>query len=724
MENGTQQLGKYTLRQKIATGGMAEIWLSEQQGPGGFTKELVIKRILPHLASDARFVEMFLDEARLAAKLSHPNIVQIYDLGEADGSYFIAMEYIKGNDLEGIINQCNAHGERIDPPMAARIMADACAALDYAHSFADGNGNPLNLVHRDISPQNILVSEKGVVKLVDFGVAKAASSSHVTQAGAVKGKFCYMSPEQIASKPLDGRSDLFAMGIVLYELLTGRRPFGHESDMMAVTAILNQPPPPPQQFGAQLPQGLESVLFRSLEKDPNRRFQSADAFQTALEHYLSTTGVLVRTKELAHYMAGLFGDGPRRSGTQLAGPALADTQLSDGFAAAPGGPGSQSAAQPRPTGQATGPAGPPQSASAPAPVSVGAASQPQPAAAPSNPHQLVASPHAEETRSLTPGAPASEPSSRGIGPGLIVILVFVLAALAGGGYMLVTMLGEQTGNEDAVVSESDAGEDAGSEEDRTAEEDGHIAQGDTGAATDTANSDTSNPDLSTSDTAASSLPTGDAQSEDLADDTAVAQTDTSADDTKDESAETVEPGDTVAAEIEPTSDITEESDTATASTDTTEQSTEDTTPEDTAEQDTAQEDTAQQDTPQADAVEEDTAQEDTAEEVANAADTEQQDTAATEEVAESDTGTTQDTRRRDRRRDERPGRLTVTAAPPGRYVVLLGDEELGSTPLRNHELPPGRHRITVRSADGSLEETRRVRIRPARNESEFFDFRD
>ena len=265
MENGTQQLGKYTLRQKIATGGMAEIWLSEQQGPGGFTKELVIKRILPHLASDARFVEMFLDEARLAAKLSHPNIVQIYDLGEADGSYFIAMQYIKGNDLEGIINQCNAHGERIDPPMAARIMADACAALDYAHSFADGNGNPLNLVHRDISPQNILVSEKGVVKLVDFGVAKAASSSHVTQAGAVKGKFCYMSPEQIASKPLDGRSDLFAMGIVLYELLTGRRPFGHESDMMAVTAILNQPPPPPQQFGAQLPQGLESVLFRSLE---------------------------------------------------------------------------------------------------------------------------------------------------------------------------------------------------------------------------------------------------------------------------------------------------------------------------------------------------------------------------------------------------------------------------------------------------------------------------
>lgn len=722
MENGTQQLGKYTLRNKIATGGMAEIWLSEQQGPGGFTKELVIKRILPHLASDARFVEMFLDEARLAAKLSHPNIVQIYDLGEADGSYFIAMEYIKGHDLEAIINQCNAFGERIDPGMAARIMADACAALDYAHTFADSNGHPLNLVHRDISPQNILVSEKGVVKLVDFGVAKAASSSHVTQAGAIKGKFCYMSPEQIASKALDGRSDLFAMGIVLYELLTGRRPFGHESDMMAVTAILNQPPPPPGQFGAQLPPGLESVLFRSLEKDPNRRFQSADGFQTALEQYLNGTGVLVRTKELAHYMAGLFGDGPRRSGTQLAGPALADTQLSDGFAAAgSNGPVAQRTSQPVPTGSAPGPSGPPPTGSAPQPVSVGVASQPQPNSPPSNPHQLIASPHGEETRSLSPGAPAPKHTSRGIGPGLIVILVFVLAALAGGGYMLFTMLGENSGSEDAV-SESDAGEDT-STVDTVLEEDGLIAQSDSNSAP-----DTSAPDSSGNDSAAATLPTADAQEEeeDLGDDTALAQTDTSPEEANDVTGETAqEAGDAVAVEAGPSTDATEQTDTAAVDESAVEVAQEDTAEEDTAAADTAGEEVAQEDTAEEDTAEEDTtAVADTAGEEVAQEDTAEQDTAAAEEVAESDTGTREDTRRRDRTRDERPGRITVTVAPPGRYVVLMGDEELGSTPLRGHELPPGRHRITVRSADGSLEETRRVRIRPNRNESVFFDFRD
>ncbi|MEL6182338.1 MAG: serine/threonine-protein kinase, partial [Myxococcota bacterium] len=212
MDTATR-LGKYSLKRKLATGGMAEIWLAEQQGPAGFAKTLVIKRILPHLADDSKFVEMFLDEARLAAKLEHPHIVRISDLGLADGSYFIAMEFIDGPDLDYIIERAEQLGTRVPLPIAARIMADSLAGLEFAHTFVDEQGNPMNLVHRDISPHNILVNRAGVSKIVDFGVAKAASSTHKTQTGAIKGKFAYMSPEQIANNPLDGRSDVFAMGI-------------------------------------------------------------------------------------------------------------------------------------------------------------------------------------------------------------------------------------------------------------------------------------------------------------------------------------------------------------------------------------------------------------------------------------------------------------------------------------------------------------------------------
>ncbi len=263
MSEGTQ-LGKYTLKRQLATGGMAEIWLGEQRGPGGFTKELVVKRILPHLANDEKFVQMFLDEARLAAQLTHPNIVQIFDLGEADGSYFIAMEYIRGHDLAQLREAGRAMGAPLDWLAAARIVADACAGLDYAHNFADSRGRPMNLVHRDVSPQNILVSDQGAVKLVDFGVAKAATSTHKTQTGAVKGKFAYMSPEQIRGEKLDGRSDLFAMGIVLFELLTGRRPFGADSELMALTAIMHHPAPDVQEINPNIPQPLRDVVAKAL----------------------------------------------------------------------------------------------------------------------------------------------------------------------------------------------------------------------------------------------------------------------------------------------------------------------------------------------------------------------------------------------------------------------------------------------------------------------------
>lgn len=316
--SSSEQLGRYVLERRIATGGMAEIWLARQDGPAGFAKDIVIKRILPHLADDEKFVEMFLDEARLAAQLSHPNIVQIFDLGEAEGSYFIAMEFIDGVDLSDVIERASSLQHAVPPAVAARIVADVCMALDYAHTFKNREGEALNLVHRDISPQNVLLTRTGVTKVVDFGVAKAANRQHKTQTGAVKGKLSYMSPEQISGKPIDGRSDIFALGIVLYELVTTQRPFGHESELLAITAILNEQPPAPRTVVDGVPVELEDVIFKALAKDPDERYASAREMQRALEKVLQDGGALLSGRDLEEYLSDLFSDAPTHRVGQVA----------------------------------------------------------------------------------------------------------------------------------------------------------------------------------------------------------------------------------------------------------------------------------------------------------------------------------------------------------------------------------------------------------------------
>ena len=309
MEAG-ETVGQYLLQRKLAVGGMAEIWLATTQGPAGFRKDVVIKRILPEHASDETFVEMFLDEARLAASLNHPNIVTIFNLGRDRDSYFIAMEYIEGYDLSRVIARAKTRGIAIPAPIAARMVADACGGLDYAHNFADSEGNRVGLVHRDISPHNLLISRSGVVKLVDFGVAKAASSVHKTQTGLVKGKLAYLSPEQIHAKPLDGRSDLFAMGIVLYELLTGERPFGGESELLAVSAILNEPHAPVASRRAGLQEGLEQIVTRALAKRPQDRYQSAAEMERDLEQWMRQHQATVSQRDLSDFLASLFSERP------------------------------------------------------------------------------------------------------------------------------------------------------------------------------------------------------------------------------------------------------------------------------------------------------------------------------------------------------------------------------------------------------------------------------
>jgi serine/threonine protein kinase len=294
---------------KIGTGGMAELYMARQSGLKGFEKVLAIKRILPHLTQDNEFVTMFIDEAKLAALLSHQNIVLIFDLGHVDTMYYIAMEYVMGKDLRTVLHQAKAKGQPLSISHALLIATKVCSGLDYAHRKKDLSGQDLNLVHRDISPQNILVSYEGEVKLVDFGIAKAASQSTHTQAGIIKGKLLYMSPEQAWGKPVDRRSDIFALGAVLYEMLTGHKLFKGDSEFHTLEKVREaRVEPPPTKLNADIPPELEAVLLKALAKEPQNRYQSALEFETALEDLISSKGYDFSSIRLAQYLQTLFSD--------------------------------------------------------------------------------------------------------------------------------------------------------------------------------------------------------------------------------------------------------------------------------------------------------------------------------------------------------------------------------------------------------------------------------
>jgi serine/threonine protein kinase len=327
----TQQLGKYTLIRKLATGGMAEVFLAKAAGPMGFEKTLVLKRILPHLAEDPAFVEMFLSEAKLAAQLNHPNIVQIFDFGEADDAYFLAMEYIDGPNLRTLLKRASQQGVALAPAVCARLIATACEGLAFAHDFTDpGTGEPLGLIHRDISPDNVLVSRQGAVKVVDFGIAKAAGQSHKTQSGVIKGKLAYMPPEQIRAKPLDRRVDVYALGVVLYELLTGNKPFEATTDASLMQAILFEPLVPAAERRADLPEPLQRILDKALSKDREQRYPDCLSFSAELEEFILSVGKPVTTQQIVQLIAQVTPntDTPvptPQPGTPRSGPKLAPT---------------------------------------------------------------------------------------------------------------------------------------------------------------------------------------------------------------------------------------------------------------------------------------------------------------------------------------------------------------------------------------------------------------
>ncbi len=302
------KFGKYTLVDRIAVGGMAEIFLARQAGLEGFEKTIVIKRIRPHLSKQASFVKMFLNEAKLAAQLNHPNIVQIYDLGKIGESYFIAMEYIFGRDMRRIIPKADSLGIPFPMVYALKIASSVCEGLYYAHQKVDLYGNPLNIVHRDVTPENIFVSFDGTVKVLDFGIAKAANQIEQTRAGEIKGKLSYMSPEQCMGKMLDCRSDLFSLGVVLYEWLTGFKLFTGDSEVAILKSITEGKIYAPSYFKADIPEAVESILMKALEKDREKRYQTAWEMQYDLDQFLSQYEFTPSNIHLSNFLKQLFND--------------------------------------------------------------------------------------------------------------------------------------------------------------------------------------------------------------------------------------------------------------------------------------------------------------------------------------------------------------------------------------------------------------------------------
>ncbi|QRN99801.1 protein kinase [Archangium violaceum] len=361
--------GKYLLLDRINIGGMAEVWRGKMFGAGGFERLVAIKRILPNIAEDDEFISMFIDEAKISVQLNHANVAQIYELGQISNSYFIAMEYIPGKDMRAIFDRCRKKGEPAPVPLVAFVVAKMCEGLDYAHRKKDNLGRDLNIVHRDISPQNVLLSFEGEVKVIDFGIAKAAGKATKTQAGILKGKFGYMSPEQIRGMPLDRRSDIFAIGVCLYEMLTGERLFVGDSDFSVLEKVRKAEVPPPSTYNRRIPEALEKIVLKALARDVDERYQYANELGDDLQRFLITSESIFGRKDLMQYMKSTFAEDVEREKLRL--QEYADIKPPEGMMAAieMGFSGASSAPPPQPV-SAPVPSQPPMEPPAP-PVGAG-----------------------------------------------------------------------------------------------------------------------------------------------------------------------------------------------------------------------------------------------------------------------------------------------------------------------------------------------------------------
>ena len=310
------RIGRYELRFELASGGMGSVYLARLDGTAGFEKLVALKRIHPHLAKEPGCIEMFLDEAKIASRITHPNVCSVFDFGQADGEYYIAMEYLVGEPLARLFTRVAKIPEQRRSPLLplrmARIIADACEGLHAAHELKDSNGDLLNVVHRDVSPRNLFITYDGAVQLVDFGVASARERLHKTSTGDVKGTIAYMAPEQLKAGIIDRRIDTWALGAALWEALAVKRLFKRDTTANTMFALLYEDIAPPSKFRPQVPKELGEIALKALARDPDERWQSAREMGQALRRFLSKQDELIGPAELSDWMSQLFPQGEAR----------------------------------------------------------------------------------------------------------------------------------------------------------------------------------------------------------------------------------------------------------------------------------------------------------------------------------------------------------------------------------------------------------------------------
>lgn len=322
----TRHFGRFQLLLEMAQGGMATLFLARLSGPVNFQKLVVIKKIHDHLAGEQEFIEMFQDEARIAALIHHPNVATIFDMGTVDKSYYIAMEYVHGHSMAEFMRAAKRIDQKLPWTIAARMIADAAAGLHAAHELTTPDGRPLNVVHRDVSPQNLLMTYDGHVKVVDFGIAYAAEKISHTSDGTIKGKIAYMSPEQASSAPLDRRSDVFSLGIILYEAVTMKRLFKARNDAATLYRVLECVVPPPTSIQPDLPSDLEAIIMKALAKDPEQRYGSAGELEQALGRMLLQHGEMASHQDVGVLMAKYFDDQKQLKAEQIQRALEEDTE--------------------------------------------------------------------------------------------------------------------------------------------------------------------------------------------------------------------------------------------------------------------------------------------------------------------------------------------------------------------------------------------------------------
>ncbi|MGB8223549.1 MAG: serine/threonine-protein kinase [Polyangiales bacterium] len=316
MRAAPEAIGRYQLCFELASGGMASIYLARAEGSPGFQKLVALKRIHPHLADEKEYVEMFLDEARIASRITHANVCSVFDFGVADGEYFIAMEYLVGEPLSRVQRRVVANADQRASPLLparmARVIAQACEGLHAAHELKDSAGESLRVVHRDVSAENLFVTYDGETQVVDFGIAHARQRVHHTNAGQVKGTFPYMAPEQMTAAVVDRRVDIWALGAVLWELLTLRRLFLRDTDVNTMYAVLSEEIRPPSDYRSDVPEELDAIVLKALQRNPDERWQNARDMGKALRRFLARQDELVGPAEIADWMAELFPNGESR----------------------------------------------------------------------------------------------------------------------------------------------------------------------------------------------------------------------------------------------------------------------------------------------------------------------------------------------------------------------------------------------------------------------------